>query len=54
VDGRLVRIFNTYGPHMNPVDGRVTFPPLRTSRSTVCTMPEGRSDARLTCPTRRS
>ena len=23
VDGRLVRIFNTYGPHMNPQDGRV-------------------------------
>jgi nucleoside-diphosphate-sugar epimerase len=23
VDGRLVRIFNTYGPHMNPTDGRV-------------------------------
>ncbi len=23
VDGRLVRIFNTYGPHMNPADGRV-------------------------------
>jgi UDP-glucuronate decarboxylase len=23
VDGRLVRIFNTYGPHMNPLDGRV-------------------------------
>jgi nucleoside-diphosphate-sugar epimerase len=22
-DGRLVRIFNTYGPHMNPQDGRV-------------------------------
>ena len=22
-DGRLVRIFNTYGPHMNPHDGRV-------------------------------
>ena len=23
MDGRLVRIFNTYGPHMNPKDGRV-------------------------------
>lgn len=23
VDGRIVRIFNTYGPHMNPKDGRV-------------------------------
>jgi nucleoside-diphosphate-sugar epimerase len=23
LDGRLVRIFNTYGPHMNPKDGRV-------------------------------
>ncbi len=23
LDGRLVRIFNTYGPHMNPRDGRV-------------------------------
>ena len=23
VDGRLVRIFNTYGPRMNPRDGRV-------------------------------
>lgn len=23
IDGRLVRIFNTYGPHMNPHDGRV-------------------------------
>ncbi|HUS14224.1 MAG TPA: UDP-glucuronic acid decarboxylase family protein [Chloroflexia bacterium] len=23
LDGRLVRIFNTYGPHMNPQDGRV-------------------------------
>ena len=23
IDGRLVRIFNTYGPHMNPQDGRV-------------------------------
>jgi UDP-glucuronate decarboxylase len=23
IDGRLVRIFNTYGPHMNPRDGRV-------------------------------
>jgi nucleoside-diphosphate-sugar epimerase len=31
VDGRLVRIFNTYGPHMNPQDGRV--PPNFISQS---------------------